>query len=222
MDRDTRRPKATRELVIEGPAGRLEALLDAREGEAPAAVAVVCHPHPQHQGTMRNKVVHTLARAFNALGLPAVRFNYRGVGASEGRYGELTGETEDALAVANWARGRWPDAAIWMGGFSFGAIVAWRVALDTDIAQLVTVAPPVQRFDVSGGRQPQCPWLVVQGASDEIVDCDAVVEWVNGLDPGPQLVVLEGVGHFFHGHLTELKETLVGNLPAAAGENSHA
>ncbi|MGH8495737.1 MAG: alpha/beta hydrolase [Gammaproteobacteria bacterium] len=207
-----KRSKAAKALAIDGPAGRLEALLDGPDRGAPAAVAVVCHPHPQHQGTMRNKVVHTLARAFNQLGLPALRFNYRGVGSSEGSYGELTGETEDALAVVDWARRRWPDAAIWMAGFSFGAIIAWRVALDSGIAQLVTIAPPVERFDVSAGRQPQCPWLIVQGANDEIVDCEAVVEWVNGLAPGPQLIVLEGVGHFFHGRLIELKETLVANL----------
>lgn len=207
----SRRSAVSRALTIDGPAGRLEALLDEPERTVPA-VAVVCHPHPLHQGTLRNKVVHTMARAFNQLGLPAVRFNYRGVGASEGRYGELTGEAEDALAVVDWARARWPGAAVWVGGFSFGAVVALRVALDTEIAQLVTIAPPVDRLGPDSGEQPTCPWLIVQGDRDELVDCQAVVEWVNNLAPGPQLVVLEGVSHFFHGRLTDLEETLVRNL----------
>ncbi|MBA3564444.1 MAG: alpha/beta hydrolase [Gammaproteobacteria bacterium] len=214
------RPKASRKLSIDGPAGRLEALLD--EPKQPAsAVAVVCHPHPLHQGTMRNKVVHTLARAFNELELPVVRFNYRGVGASEGRYGDVVGETRDALAVVGWARHRWPGVDIWMGGFSFGAVVALRVALATEIAQLVTIAPPVEQLEPGGGGQPDCPWLIVQGDRDEVVDCEAVVAWVNELAPGPRLVVLEGVSHFFHGRLTELKETLV-DILGKSGEDSDA
>lgn len=216
-----KRAGASRALTIAGPAGRLEASLDEPDGATPTAVAVVCHPHPLHQGTLRNKVVHTLARTFHQLGLAAVRFNYRGVGASEGSYGELTGEIGDALAVVDWARARWPGTPIWMGGFSFGSIVALRVAQVTEIAQLVTIAPPVERFDLAGGMQPACPWLIVQGGDDEVVDCEAVVAWVNALAPGPQLVVLEGVSHFFHGRLTELRETLVGNLELP-GENRDA
>ncbi|CAN5201153.1 Dot/Icm type IV secretion system effector CoxH3 [soil metagenome] len=213
----TRAPRhRSQELTIDGPAGQLEALLDEPAGSV-SSVAVICHPHPLHRGTMRNKVAHTLARSFNQRGMRAVRFNYRGVGASSGSFGELAGETEDALAVVEWARKRWPGTAVHMGGFSFGAIVALRVALSIDAAALVTVAPPVERLDTGLG-EPGCPWLIVQGGSDEIVDCEAVLEWVNRLAPGPRLVVLDGVGHFFHGRLSELRSIVVEYLASLAGE----
>jgi len=212
-----RQPLRAQPLEIAGPAGRLEALLEDPGRERPAAVGIACHPHPLHQGSLRNKVVHTLARACNELGLPVLRFNFRGVGRSEGRYGALDGATADAHAAVAWVRERWPRAPIWIGGFSFGALVAFRIALEEHVARLVTIAPPVQRFALPDGRQPQCPWLVVQGSSDEIVDCNAVRAWLEQLAPGPELVVVDGAGHFFHGRLTELKEILVRKLGAPQG-----
>jgi hypothetical protein len=198
---------------IEGPAGRLEALLEDPGRYGPDAVGIACHPHPLDQGTLRNKVVHTLARAYNELGLPALRFNFRGVGRSEGRYGALEGETADAHATVAWARERWPGVPIWIGGFSFGALVAFRVASEApSIGRLVTIAPPVQRFALPEVRRPECPWLIVQGSRDEIVDCKAVRAWAGRFSPTPELVVLEGAGHFFHGRLTGLRETLVRKL----------
>lgn len=201
-----KRPVAEQAL-IEGPAGALEALVEAPA--EPRGVAVVCHPHPLYQGTMTNKVAHTLARVFNDLGVAAVRFNFRGVGASAGTYDEARGETDDALAVADWATGRWPAVPLWFAGFSFGAYVALRAAAVRRPVGLVTVAVPVQRFDVAGLAQPDCPWVIVQGDQDELVDVEAVVEWVDSLDPGPELVVMQGVDHFFHGRLRELRDTLV-------------
>lgn len=158
---------------------------------------------------MTNKVAHTLARAFNDLQYAAVRFNFRGVGASDGAYDEAVGETDDALAVARWAAARWPGLPLWFAGFSFGAFVALRASNRQLPSGLVTVAIPVQRFDVGSLAQPQCPWIIVQGDQDELVDADAVVEWVDTLDPGPELVVMHGVDHFFHGRLRELRESLV-------------
>lgn len=194
-------------VVFTGPGGALEGVIEAPD--EPRGVAVVCHPHPLYQGTMTNKVAHTVARVFNDLGIAALRFNFRGVGASEGVYDEGRGETDDALAVADYAQRRWPGVPLWFGGFSFGAFVALRAANVRAPAGLVTVAIPVQRFDVSDLAQPQCPWVIVQGDQDELVDVDAVVEWVDGLEPGPELVVLSGVDHFFHGRLRELRDTLV-------------
>ena len=200
-------------MTVPGLAGRLELLLEEpRESGRPAA-AVLCHPHPQHHGTMLNKVVHTMARAMHDMDIPTARFNFRGVGISDGSYGDGVGETEDALTVVQWARQRYPDSELWLCGFSFGAMVAARAALTAAPDQLVSIAPPVGRMaGLLEGKQPECPWLIIQGEADDVVSCDEVVAWVNELAPGPELIVLPDVGHFFHGRLTLLRETLVAKL----------
>ena len=155
------------------------------------------------------------AREVWDLGVPAVRFNFRGVGASEGQFADGIGETDDVLAVIDWALDRYNGAELCLMGFSFGGTVACRAALTARPSQLVTVAPAVSGMErLLNGAQPDCPWLIVQGAADEIVSCDALVEWVNGLAPGPELIVLPDVGHFFHGNLTVLRETVVAHLGA--------
>lgn len=208
-----KRPSLRDAITIPGPAGQLEALLEEPKDITESKVAVLCHPHPQYQGTMLNKVVHTLARSMNDLGLPAIRFNFRGVGASEGAYADGIGETEDTLSVSQWAQDRYPDAELCLVGFSFGAMVACRTALTAKPCQLVTVAPAVSRLrGLLEDSQPDCPWLVVQGEADEVVACSDVVEWINSLAPGPELIVLPEVSHFFHGCLTVLRETVVSHL----------
>ncbi len=202
-------PTPTRNLQIPGPAGTLEALLDAPGSPSePESVAVVCHPHPQYGGTMTNKVVYSLARAFNEAGATAVRFNYRGVGASTGTYDEGNGETADAQAVLDWAAQRWPGAKLWLGGFSVGGAVAIRAAASRDVARLVTVAPAIRRVSVTGSM-PQCPWLIVQGDRDELVDPNDIQQWAQELPESPRLVMLEDVEHFFHGRLNDLRQTVV-------------
>lgn len=191
-------------LEIPGPVGPLEAIVEAPGGE-PRAIAVVCHPHPLYQGTMRNKVVHTVARAANRLGAPAVRFNFRGVGQSAGAWDEGRGETDDALAVVAWARDRWPDSPLWLAGFSFGAHVALRAAVQARPAALVTVAPPVGRFPVGDTPEPDCPWLVVQGEADELLDYREVAAWAAARNAAPRLELLPETSHFFHGRLVELQ-----------------
>jgi alpha/beta superfamily hydrolase len=196
-------------LSLCGPAGRIEALLDMPAGALLPAVAVICHPHPQHQGTQLNKVVHTISRAMNELGAPAIRFNFRGVGASEGAYADGLGETDDLIAVAGWARKRFPQAELWLAGFSFGAAVAIRAAGELAPARLISVAPPVVRMaDLLGGVRPACPWLIVQGMADEVVAAADVQLWVQTRHPSAEMVLLPEVGHFFHGRLTLLRETL--------------
>jgi hypothetical protein len=199
-------------LTIVGPTGRIEALLEVPGNSPGTTVGVVCHPHPLHQGTMMNKVVHTIARALNDLGMPAVRFNFRGVGASDGKYSDGIGETDDVLAVVRWATENYPAAKLWLAGFSFGALVSYRAALETDTDQLISIAPPVDRFKDLASEQPICPWLIVQGDADDVVSCDEVVAWVNELQPGPELIVFPGAGHFFHGQLIQLRAALVDSL----------
>ena len=200
-------------LTIDGPVGQIEALLEAPQAHDSRRVAVLCHPHPLHQGTLMNKVVHTLSRAMNELGMPAIRFNFRGVGASDGDFADGLGETDDTLAVTDWAAHSFPGAELCLLGFSFGGMVAARAALSARPIQLITVAPAVTRMaGLLGGRQPECPWLIVQGETDDVAPCAAVVEWVNGLEPGPELIVVPDTGHFFHGRLTKLREIVVNHL----------
>ena len=196
-------------LFIDGPTGRLEAILE-RPGEgALEGCAVVCHPHPQHGGTMHNKVAHTLARAFVRSGFEVLRFNFRGTEQSEGVFDNGIGELDDALAALHWLSDRHPDLPIWLAGFSFGAAMAVKAAVIEPVDGLISVAPAISRFASGLETQPQCPWLIVQGDEDELVDIEETVEWVDGLEPGPELLVLEGAEHFFHGRLTELREAVM-------------
>lgn len=203
-------------VSLTGPAGALQAVVETPAGAAPATrFGVICHPHPLYGGTLDNKVVHTLARVFQQLGLPTIRFNFRGVGQSTGRYDEGRGETEDALAAVAHGRSLWPGAQPWLAGFSFGAGVAIRAAERTVPERLVTVAPPVGHFELAGVAMPRCPWLLVQGDADEVVDSRSVLEWAAGRSPPPAVRVLEGAGHFFHGRLHDLREVV---LAWAAGK----
>jgi len=194
---------------LDGPAGKLEAMLDTPGEDEVTGAAVVCHPHPQHGGTMHNKVAHTLARAFVRCGMAALRFNFRGTEGSEGRYDNGKGELGDALAAVAWLREEYPDCALWLSGFSFGAAIAIRAAAAVDVDGLISVAPAVYRFADTLERQPHCRWLVIQGDADELVTVDETIEWVNRLEPGPELLVLDGAEHFFHGRLNDLRDAVI-------------
>ena len=204
--------KDTQLLAIAGPAGALACAIDeppaeARIDGAPRGVAVICHPHPLHGGTMDNKVVQTIARAALQLGCRAVRFNFRGVGESAGAYDEGRGETADALAVV--AAHRQAGVPLWLAGFSFGSFCAAQAAAHlaeagTPVDRLVLVGPATSRFAL-----PAVPanTVVVHGEADEVVPLQATFDWAR-----PQtlpVTVLPGVGHFFHGQLTLLKQVLV-------------
>jgi alpha/beta superfamily hydrolase len=167
----------------------------------------LCHPHPVHGGTMDNKVVQTLARAFVQLGYRAVRFNFRGVGASQGQWDEGQGEIDDAMAVVTAFR----DAALplALGGFSFGGYVAAEIAArlaegGSPATRLVLVAPATSTFKVPAAAPNT---LVIHGDADDVVPLQATLDWAR-----PQhlpVVVLPGVGHFFHGQLTRLRDLVV-------------
>lgn len=213
----TFRPPVPRPASIAGPAGSLEARIeDPAPGAVPRVVGVVCHPHPLYGGTMQNKVVHTAARAMQELGAPTVRFNFRGVGASEGSYDEGVGELQDALAVCAWARAQWRCDSLWLAGFSFGAAVALRAAPAAAPAALVTIAPPVGRIIVDPVARPACPWLVVQGGRDELVDAGEVRRWAAGFAPPPRVAMLAEAEHFFHAQLVGLRAAVVEFLAGAA------
>jgi alpha/beta superfamily hydrolase len=210
--------------LIAGAAGDIELIVDL-PAAAPRAVAVCCHPHPLFGGTLTNKVIHTVARSFTTQGAVAVRFNFRGVGASQGAHDDGIGETDDLVTVAEWARSRWPDLPLWLGGFSFGSYVALRGAARLAPALLVTVAPPVGRWDFSSIAAPTCPWLVVQGSEDELVPAAGVVAWAQALQPAVRIAMLDGATHFFHGRLHELQDAVaafVVDAAPAAGAASDA
>ena len=206
------KPPQAERLALPGPAGPLEALIETPPGERavpPAAFGVICHPHPLYGGALDNKVVWTLSRAFQQLGAPTIRFNFRGVGASAGTHDDGRGEVGDALAVIAAGRERWPHAALWLGGFSFGGVVALRAAATARPASLVTVAPGITKSDVSDVPRPDCPWLIVQGDADDVVPERVVSAWALALAPPPELLVMPGAGHYFHGRINELRDAIV-------------
>jgi uncharacterized protein len=209
-------PRAER-VRIAGPAGEIEALVEtpAEDGAVPGVrFGVVCHPHPLYGGTLDNKVVYTLARAFVELGAPSIRFNFRGVGGSAGSYDEGSGETADTLAVIAYGRERWPGASLWLGGFSFGGAVAVRAAAQAAPEALVTAAPGITRVAMTGVESPACPWLIVQGDADDVIEPGAVLDWARQQTPAPNVHVMPGAGHFFHGRLHELRQIVLEFLGA--------
>jgi alpha/beta superfamily hydrolase len=197
---------ASSQRDIAGPAGRIEAAVDEPSGAA-RGVAVLCHPHPVHGGTMDNKVIQTLARAFVQLGYRAVRFNFRGVGDSRGQWDGGAGEVDDAMAVV--ADSRAAGLPLALGGFSFGGYVAAQVcqrlaAAHEAVQRLVLVGPATSTFDM-----PAVPpdTLVIHGEADDVVPLKATFDWAR--PQGLPIVVRPGVGHFFHGQLTRLRDIVV-------------
>ena len=192
----------TERRAVPGPAGSIECAID-HPAATPRGLALVCHPHPQFGGTMDNKVVQTLARACVQSGYLSVRFNFRGIGASEGSWDEGRGEIDDARAVLSALRSA--GQPLVLCGFSFGAYVASQVArglleAGTPADKLILVGPAVVNFGVAA---VPAGTLVVHGEADEVVPLAAVLDWAR---PQQQpVVVFPGVGHFFHGQLTPLR-----------------
>jgi hypothetical protein len=202
-------PGSRTEFLLRGPAGLLECICDVPKAETErAGTIVICHPHPQHGGTMHNKVVTILERSMRELGLRTVRFNFRGVGQSEGTYDDGYGETDDLFAVTEWVRRTRESDALWLGGFSFGAYISLRAAQNLHLGQLISIAPAVGRYEFKDLGSPGCPWLIVQGDEDDLVRIDDVTDWVEGLDPRPELVVMHEADHFFHRRLMDLRGLL--------------
>lgn len=192
-------------LLLTGPAGPIETLV-AVPPDPPRGFAVVCHPHPLHGGALTNKVAYTLAAAALKAGFVAARFNFRGVGKSAGAHDHGRGETEDTLVVVDWLRRRLPQAPLLLAGFSFGAFVSLKAAAAARPQLQISVAPPFKYFaDEPLPPRPAAPWLVVHGRDDEVVAYAETKAVLDRYEPRPELVTLDGVGHFFHGKLGELE-----------------
>jgi len=196
-------------FFISGPEGRIEAVIDGTPKGA-RGVAIVCHPHPLYAGTMHNKVAHTLARAYRDSNIAAVRFNFRGIGESEGSYGDGDGEVEDLRAVYNWVHENAGDLPIYLAGFSFGSMVAARGAKFVQPEHLTIVAPPAGKYDYP--CEFDCPALLMQGTADEVCDAEDAFRWAKALKSPIAVEVFDEGSHFFHGGLTDLKRRLMTHL----------
>jgi alpha/beta superfamily hydrolase len=209
--------RSSEKLTLKGAAGAIEAQLDRPERETPLGVAVVAHPHPLYGGAMDNKVVQTLARAFNELGYAAVRANFRGVGASEGVHDHGAGETDDLVAVCEWALAQFGAAKVALAGFSFGAFVQTRVAARVPAERLVLVGIPNGLIQGARSYSPEPvpeDTLVIHGEQDQTVPLERVFEWAR-----PQelpVVVIPGADHFFHRRLHIIRRIVKGHWHGAA------
>ena len=199
-------PDQAASFTLSGPAGKLETLADlAARAEARRGVAVVCHPLTTEGGSMHNKVVTMAERALRESGLDTVRFNFRGAGNSDGSFDKGRGEGDDLAAVVAWVRRVRPQDALWLAGFSFGSYVTIAHAHALRADALVSMAPPVGRWEFERLELPRCPWLVVQGEADEVVDPQAVFDWVAAMERPPELVRMPDTSHFFHRRLMDLR-----------------
>lgn len=202
-----------RREIIAGPVGDIELVFHpgraVTDSWSEGGVAVVCHPHPLHGGTMDNKVVTTLVRAYCELGVPTVRFNFRGVGATDGVHDHGEGESADLAVVVDWAARAAGADQLLLAGFSFGTLVALRCAESlTQLRHVALVAPPIAHATVSVPTRLSCPLAVVVAGADEVVDNQATFEWVSRLESEHELLLIDDASHFFHGRLNELRERL--------------
>lgn len=194
--------------LIDGPTGALEVAFTKPDGVPPTALALICHPHPQFGGTMDNKVVQTLAKAFVELGCATMRFNFRGVGKSAGVFDDGMGETEDAAAALGWAKAQLPvSTPLIAAGFSFGCFVQTLLLARSEPQQLVLVGPAVNRFTIPDVAKDT---IVIHGEEDDVVPLADVMNWAR--PQGLPVTVFPGAGHFFHGRLTELKTVIKRNV----------
>ncbi len=194
--------------TIPGPAGELEVWQACPKGEARGAM-LIAHPHPLHGGSMDNKVVYTLAKSALRSGLVAVRFNFRGVGASGGRHDNGVGEQDDLLAVADWMATELSELPLYLAGFSFGSRIALLTTGRAAASGLIMVAPPLRLYsDIWPIDRVALPWAVLMGDADEVVSYADVEQWVEKQQLPPRFQVFPGADHFFHGRLVELGKTV--------------
>jgi uncharacterized protein len=195
--------------MLPGPVGALEGLIQVREPEEGSLAALVCHPHPLYGGTMHNKVVHRIASTLADRGATVLRFNFRGVGKSEGRHDEGIGELEDARAALHVLRDRLPSARLWLAGFSFGSWVAARLAAaEPAVERLILVAPPVTRSGFQVLRSCAAPKVVIQGTADTVCPIEMLLEEFPSWADPKTLVEVPGATHFFDKQLGALADAL--------------
>ncbi len=200
-------------FFLQGEAGRLQALHQQGRG-ATAPAVVVCHPHPLYGGTMRNKVVYWMARAFEDAGCAVLRFNFRGVEQSEGVWDEGRGEADDAGVALNWMAERYPDAPLWLAGFSFGCYAGLQAAhRNPRVSRMFAVAPAVNLWSFDFMAKEQRPVTVVAGTADEIVPFAMVQASVRG-KANIHFHAIEGAGHFFPEHMHVMTDALLSDASA--------
>ena len=200
---------------LTGPAGRLEALLDTPEPAPVRAAVVFAHPHPQHGGTMHTKVVFQGAKALGRIGCAVLRFNFRGVGASQGEFDRGEGEQADFRASLDYMAARYPGVPLWAAGFSFGSWVALEVgALDDRVSALIGIAPPVvtsvsgQDYTFDATLESTKPKFFVQGEADEVCPLEGIWQFYGRLHEPKELAVIDGASHLFDGKTQEVGEAL--------------
>lgn len=200
----------SRNLFLAGPAGRLEAILwTPTRSESPLLAAVVCHPHPLFGGTMHNKVVYNAAKALDALGIPVLRFNFRGAGLSAGEHDKGRGEQGDVQAALDYLAAQFPGIPLLSAGFSFGSVVGLRVGChDARVSELIGIGIPVNSTDFSFLAECPKPKLFVHGANDQFGARKKVEEVIASLHGEKRLVVVEDADHFFAGHLEEFNAAI--------------
>lgn len=200
----------TQSTLIDGPAGAIECRVGrVKQGERPPGLVVLTHPHPLYDGTMNNKVVTTMERAFAQMGWQTLAFNFRGVGRSEGSYDHGQGEQADLAAAVTWAQGMFGDLPLALAGFSFGSYVSLMQAKPLQASHLITVAPPVNLYNFGDLDLPEnLHWHLVQGGQDEVVPPHKVINWMRGLNHRPDVYWREGASHYFHGELLWLKKVV--------------
>ncbi|KTC91900.1 alpha/beta hydrolase [Legionella cincinnatiensis] len=196
-------------LLLQGMIGKLEAVLTVPEQNETAFIAFLGHPHSLQGGTMNNKVVTTLARVFKELGIPSLRFNFRGVGQSEGSYDAGQGESEDMLVLVRELQKERPEKKLIFAGFSFGSYVAYRTAAQANADLLITIAPPIHHYNYREFTPVPSPWIIVQGDEDEVVPPGLVFDFAAQLHPEIPVIRFANTSHFFHGKLIELKTRLI-------------
>jgi alpha/beta superfamily hydrolase len=196
-------------LLLKGLTGQLEAVLAVPDKVNTDYVAFLGHPHSLQGGTMNNKVVTTMARVFKELGVPSLRFNFRGVGQSEGIYNDGIGESEDMILLAKEWQKVHVNARFIFAGFSFGSYVAYRAAGQMEHALLITIAPPVHHYNYREYNPKPNPWLIVQGDADDVVPFEMVINFAKKFSPALPVIEFANTGHFFHGTLLELKAQLM-------------
>ncbi len=196
-------------LFINGPAGRLEALLEEPEDREPEEAALVCHPHPQYGGTMHNKVVYRIARGLRRSGAVVLRFNYRGVNLSEGQYDHGVGEVEDARSALSFLLSRYPALPFSLAGFSFGSRIALRLGCQNIGAQrIIAVGFPTTMRDTSFVNGCTIPRVFVQSTHDEFGPLSEWMPFVESLPEPKQIVTVEASSHFFDGALQQLEDAI--------------
>jgi alpha/beta superfamily hydrolase len=199
-------PKALRHIDLYSPAGKLETLY--RDLQDPAAVAVVCHPHPSGGGTLHNKVVFRAARGLESANVATLRFNFRGVGASGGKHDGGEGELEDVNAAIEWMKWKHPGKKLIVGGFSFGSWVASRAACErADVDAVFLIGTPVNKYDFSYLRHCEKPMLILHGTQDEHGDVQKLEKLVQSIR-NAETVIVTGADHFFTKQIEAVEETM--------------